>query len=897
MRLTVRAAAAIGGAIGAWLALGATAIAPGVIASSRIGVLPPWWVLGLLTAFFLALVFGWRVRAWPLPGGLLCGLPWVPGAVPASLLAWQGLLAAMVWAGILMAVVASGPLPFPSRWRGWVGAPSRAPWLAAALAAATFGFAWGGSAAWLPGGDEPHYLIITQSLLADGDLRIENNHQQLDYLAYFPGELRPDYLRRGTDRQIYSIHAPGVSALVAPAFLLGGYRGAVLFLLVTCALGTALAWRLAWETTREAGAAWFGWAVLVTAIPIVAHAHTIYPDGVSGVLALVGVFAFVRAARPARWPLVAGGVALALLPWLHTRNVLIAAGLALAILARTWRCAPRGALAARLGAFLVAPAVSAAAWFAFFRVIYGTFDPSAPYGGYTQTSWQNILRGVPGLLFDQQFGAFSTAPALIVAIVGTLILVFAPRRPGDVPPSNEVPPPRALAAMLAMTAVPYVLITASYHMWWGGTSAPARFLVPVLWLAALPAAVAWGYGRRAADRGVWLGLLVLSAVFTVAMSHGGLGLLTFTTRASYGPFQEWATRAVDLSMALPSVLRDGPLVATGQAALWGLALAGWWLALRVLVRSVAAVAACAVPLAVLAASLAMDATWAIRGVDALRPDASRRALLDAAWLDGVGVSFQRFEVDGRRRRAGPAPVAQLLPLLELRTMSRGHAPGSPLTAIAGLPAGDYRVKVSSTEPASGRVRLEVGRGGVLADHDLPGLAAERDRRRFFDVAWPVGVEAVTVAAGEDSTATGATVTPLRLRPPAEQPLRDAAILARRYSGADVFFTTDGQYAERDGIWFKAGAVPVVVRPRRAGASGVAIFLRNGPRPNVVELASGGWREQLSLLPGQEASVEWPWSAGARERVLEVRTAEAFRPADVDPASQDLRRLGVWIEFR
>ena len=70
----------------------------------------------------------------------------------------------------------------------------------------------------LPGGDEPHYLIITQSLLEDGDLRIENNHQARDYASYFHGTLNPDFLHRGRNEVIYSIHAPGLPVLVAPLF-------------------------------------------------------------------------------------------------------------------------------------------------------------------------------------------------------------------------------------------------------------------------------------------------------------------------------------------------------------------------------------------------------------------------------------------------------------------------------------------------------------------------------------------------------------------------------------------------------------------------------------------------------------------------------------------------------
>ena len=48
------------------------------------------------------------------------------------------------------------------------------------------------------GGDEPHYLIVAHSLLVDGDLRIENNHQERQYEGFYPGFcIAPGFLDSG----------------------------------------------------------------------------------------------------------------------------------------------------------------------------------------------------------------------------------------------------------------------------------------------------------------------------------------------------------------------------------------------------------------------------------------------------------------------------------------------------------------------------------------------------------------------------------------------------------------------------------------------------------------------------------------------------------------------------
>ena len=159
---------------------------------------------------------------------------------------------------------------------GGAAAPSRRAqpgrWTVFAVSFALYlGFGLWSAAAVGPGADEPHYLVITQSLLRDHDLAIENNHARGDYREYFGGELRPDFLRRGLNEVIYSIHAPGLPALLMPAYAVAGYRGAVVMLCVFGALTALAVFDLAALLAGPA-AAWSTWAAVCLTVPFVPHA-------------------------------------------------------------------------------------------------------------------------------------------------------------------------------------------------------------------------------------------------------------------------------------------------------------------------------------------------------------------------------------------------------------------------------------------------------------------------------------------------------------------------------------------------------------------------------------------------------------------------------------------------
>ncbi|MDQ2989340.1 MAG: hypothetical protein M3R60_09605, partial [Pseudomonadota bacterium] len=175
----------------AWCSLGTVGLIGQGSTAVRLALLPPWWLLPVLIAVAFAAVRIARLstpQLLPLYGSALAILPWLPVSLPAAALLWTGPCVAAVWCAVVVGLIVTRGRPVRSR---WVVDPPRARVLAAALALALYG----ASAWWLspipPNGDAPHYLIITQSLVRDGDLQIENNHQRGDYLEYYPGALKP----------------------------------------------------------------------------------------------------------------------------------------------------------------------------------------------------------------------------------------------------------------------------------------------------------------------------------------------------------------------------------------------------------------------------------------------------------------------------------------------------------------------------------------------------------------------------------------------------------------------------------------------------------------------------------------------------------------------------------
>jgi hypothetical protein len=872
-------AALVCAAVAAWLSGGALTLLPGP-GAARAGVLPPlsWLAISLGAAVLIA----WRLPAkllrnsWVLLLSALIVLPWLPIRVPPAFLIWAGPAKVWVWTLIVSAIVVALAAPAlakraPSALASVVRDPRRAPWLAAVLAASLYI-----AGAWLvfprlPAGDEPHYLVIAQSLLRDHDIQVGNNYLNGDYHEYYRGALQPHYLRRGLNEAIYSVHAPGLPALVAPVFALSGYPGVLLFLSLLSACGSAFAWTAAWRVTEDAAASWFGWAVVALSAPFVFQAFTVYPDAPGGALLMVTVVALTLRDKPSTFHTIACGATLAVLPWLHTRFAVLAAVAGL-VLARRLAAGPgiRRALA-----LLSIPIVSAIGWFAFFYLVYGTPNPAAPYNGYTQTSLANLSRGLPGLLIDQQFGLLANAPACFCALLGFWPLF---RRT-----------PRLATELLAIVA-PYVIAVAAYQMWWAGYSSPARFLAPVLLPLSIPAAVWFASRTTVAARTMNLLALASSLLITATIALVDRGALLFNARDGASRLLLWLSPLVNLTTGLPSLFQASPASALLEAALWLLAILATAAIAKMALRDRSLSPAGGVSLggaAALMLMVAVSTVWRVNRSAPLTPATASAALRrdGGAGNRPLGIRFAPFRL---------LAASDVLLASSREQWTRSDSPGvQPIVLLQYPLAATYELDAAIVRPGGGLLTVTLDREfGPAWSWSLPDTPGEW--RRTFTI--PIPATGVLVAG--DAAANHA-VDRVALR--AVSLLKNGGLIdARpvhtvRYGPAVVLLVRGHVYMETGGAWI-AGASDAEFAIQPDPGHEIQLFLRNAPVRNRVTLESGSWREELALMPREERLFTIPADPDTGAARLHVSCAAGIRPSDIE-SSEDTRLLGCWLETR
>jgi hypothetical protein len=869
----------------------------------------------------LSLLWLWTVPYWP----------WLPERAPALLI----LAGPVRW--LIAAAALGGVVTVFARARGYFDAPAGRGAVFVISLALYCGLGLRSLATIGPGGDEPHYLIITHSLLVDRDVKIENNHARGDYRAFWGGDLRPDYFVRGQNGEIYSIHSPGISALVLPGYAVAGARGAVITI---CLLG-ALAALAIFDVALLLGGpaiALLTWVSVCLTVPFVPHAWMVYPEMAGAAIVAWAVRwmaeddSYLVSAGPAkacperssfdplsndagagrpvlsetlilrhaqderqvegvttssrragnsvRW--LWRGACLGFLPWLHTKFVVLLAMLTLFLL---WQLRSRLRDAAAL---LLPIGLLSAAWLAYFYVIYGSIDPQVAYGAYTAINvrFENLPRSLLGFAIDQKFGLLVYSPIYLLSIVGMWCLLRDRAQ-------------RGFALALLATAIPYIISSARLHMWWGGNSAPARFLVPLLPLMAPPMAAALMSVRSRVGRATvtsWIVFAVLVAAIGVAVPER---LFLLSDPHGIARFLDAFQGSAPMADALPTFTQEDWRQPLARAVPWivaaaaALGIAAFVAARAPRLRAFWIGVVEAVAFIVAGSVLSASPGAAARAESILRGQLELMAAFDPDRLRAFDYArVAKLDADTLLRAATLAIAVQ-------RPPGEAVDPQGRVTPQLSLPPGRYagRVWFQGQREQAGDLLLALRRGDVLA---RVGGPLGNPATIAFDLPVQAGF---WVKLSEPSAARAVQrveIAPLAIVPKSRRvDVRPRAIEAiSGHPGAYIVYVDDETYPEGGVYWTRAanrGEVLVAT----AGASQIVLTLHVGPVGGMVGLTVAGRDIETPMGPNETRQVSVDVPAGAGLVPISTQAPAWFRPASVDPKSTDTRALGcqVRIELR
>jgi len=338
-------------------------------------------------------------------------------------------------------------------------------------------------------GDEPHYLLISHSLLNDGDVDLANNYANKDYqkIMLADVQIRP-HTAPGT-KQRYSFHSPGISILLFPFYALGSlFQGKLLVYFIRLGMsmfGALLGLQIflfflqEWKKEKLALGIWFLYGF---SSPVFFYSLHVYPEIIIALFSLT-VFRMLRySSTLSKSKLVFIGLLLSCFIWFHAIKYFFI--LVPLFIYSFWVLLKKFKTGWNILYFFIFPSLLTFIYFLLQHTFYGSFSLAA-------VSWRGamapkesleylktIVTGIPfrnrwetlaGYFFDQRDGLFLYAPIYFFAFLGCIEIMRRNFR---------------YFLLLLFLSAPYVLNSA-FLTQRTGYAPQARPLVAVSWILAI----------------------------------------------------------------------------------------------------------------------------------------------------------------------------------------------------------------------------------------------------------------------------------------------------------------------------------------------------------------------------------------------------------------------------
>jgi hypothetical protein len=367
-------------------------------------------------------------------------------------------------------------------------------------------------------GDEPHYLVLTHSILKDHDLEVSNNYSQKDYFPYYSSELEPSAHRgKKSGSELYSNHPPGFSLYLLPFYYLGKMLGGGWFLFILRASVVLIAALLSIaiidflrEYIEDRRVILFAWLAVSFTSPLLFYSRHLYPEIPAALVSLLVVKAIRKNGSLSWLRLLLMGLGIGVLPWLGQKFLPLSFILIFISLIYLWR--NKVLLSSKL-LFILSALILIGLFYFYLHALYGTFSPRSIMTGYlgeeVKTEWgkqyfmnwqlKPKVATFLSYFIDQKEGLLIYAPIYIFCFIGLYGLYRLNKKDFWL-----------VAGLLGVYIGGHAYVHQS-----SGFSPPSRPLAAIIWIFAL--LIAAGFKICNSSFGKKLGKTLLFISFMIAL--------------------------------------------------------------------------------------------------------------------------------------------------------------------------------------------------------------------------------------------------------------------------------------------------------------------------------------------------------------------------------------------
>lgn len=321
-----------------------------------------------------------------------------------------------------------------------------------------------------PTGDEPHYLLITKSIIYDRDFNLENNYTDgKSYKDFYPAFLEYENIHNTKDKSgkgIYSIHSYGLPFLITIPYFLGKRLGVQIFMNFLTALFIIVFFLYLQASGISKKIAFLTSSWLALTVPFLINSSLVLTEIPA---ALIITYALLILTKfKSEQNKIIFFISISFLPFIHSKLILFSVVFYIYYYFLLIKNKEFNIKKETINNLFVL--IMAFLFLLYYHKIYGKFVFNALSSIYTSDSFyfifnlKHFIKAFLATLFDRDYGLFAYNPLFIIFLWGILLAIIKKEKKQLLP---------------LFFILPYYIL---FLFWkdWGGSMTPARQLIPVL---------------------------------------------------------------------------------------------------------------------------------------------------------------------------------------------------------------------------------------------------------------------------------------------------------------------------------------------------------------------------------------------------------------------------------